>query len=252
MAARRFAATVSYDGTAFAGSQIQANARTVQGVLEEAVARLFGAPSRVRLAGRTDAGVHAVGQVAAWDADTRLPPATIGRALNAHLPEDVAVRDVREVDPGFDPRRWARRRCYRYTLLVAEVREPLLRRFAWHVGPRLDVEAMERAAAALPGRRDFIACSGTLPPGRSSVRTVFRAGWEPDGCLLRFEIEADAFLPQMVRRLVGALVRIGRGRDTVEEFVERLHAGAPASIGPTAPPWGLCLWSVSYDEGYKP
>jgi len=252
VAAKRFAATVSYDGTAFAGSQIQANARTVQGVLEEAVARLFGAHSRVRLAGRTDAGVHAVGQVAAWDAETRLPPATIGRALNAHLPEDVAVRDVREVDPRFDPRRWARRRCYRYTLLVSEARQPLLRQVAWHVGARIDVEAMERAAAALPGRRDFIACSGPLPPGRSSVRTVFRAGWEREGCLLRFEIEADAFLPQMVRRLVGALVRVGRGRDTVEEFVERLHAGEPGSIGPTAPPWGLCLWSVSYDEGYTP
>jgi len=250
VALRRFAATVSYDGAAFAGSQLQPNARTVQGVLEEAVERLFGTPPRVRLAGRTDAGVHAVGQVAAWDADTRLDPATIGRALNALLPEDVAVRDVREPDPRFDPRRWARRRRYRYTLLVARERQPLLRRTTWHVGPGLDVAAMQRTADALVGRRDFAACAGPLPAGRSSIRTIYLAAWRSDGCCLLFDIEADAFLPQMVRRIVGALVQVGRGRLSTEQFCELLRQAKPATIGPAAPAHGLCLWSVSYDEGY--
>ncbi|GBD23863.1 tRNA pseudouridine synthase A [bacterium HR29] len=251
MALRRFAATVSYDGAAFAGSQLQPNARTVQGVLEEAAQRLFGVPTRVRLAGRTDAGVHARGQVAAWDADTRLDPETIGRALNALLPEDVAVRCVRETDPRFDPRRWARRRSYRYTLLTSPERQPLLRRVAWHVGPGLEVAAMQSAAEALVGRRDFAACSGPLPAGRSSVRTVYRAAWRSEGCCLLFEIEADAFLPQMVRRIVGALVQVGRGRLTAEQFSELLRQATPCSMGPAAPPHGLCLWSVSYDEGYE-
>lgn len=251
MAVRRFAAKVSYDGRAFAGSQLQPNARTVQGVLEEAAARLFGVRTRVRLAGRTDAGVHAVGQVAAWDAETRLDPATIGRALNALLPDDIAVRDIREVDPRFDPRRWARRRCYRYMLLTTRERQPLLRDIAWHVGPGLDLPAMMRATEALPGRRDFAACSGPLPSGRSTVRTVHRAAWHSDGCCLLFEIEADAFLPHMVRRLVGALVRVGRGRLAVEQFRELLQEAKLATIGPVAPAHGLCLWSVSYDEGYE-
>lgn len=249
MAVRRFAAIVSYDGTAFAGSQLQPNVRTVQGVLEEAAERLFGCPTRVRLAGRTDAGVHAIGQVAAWDADTRLDPATITRALNALLPDDVALRDVREVDSSFDPRRLARRRHYRYAIAVSPERQPLVRRVAWQLAPRLDLEPMEAATALLPGRRDFAACSGPVPPGKSTVRTVFRAGWHSDGCCLLFDIEADAFLPQMVRRLVGALVQVGRGRLTTEQFRELLYQAKPSSIGPVAPAHGLCLWSVSYDEG---
>jgi tRNA pseudouridine38-40 synthase len=252
--AKRFAATVSYDGTKFVGSQIQPNGRTVQAELEQAVQALFGAPVRVALAGRTDSGVHAVGQVAAF---TEPPPggrfdaATVGRALNAHLPEDVAVRHVREVPEDFDPRRWARRRHYRYTVWNAEARSPLLRDRAWHAGGSLDVPAMDAAARALQGRRDFIACSGQIEAGRTSVRTVFSAGWRRDGCALLFDIEADAFLPQMVRRLVGAQVRIGRGTLEMEEFVRSLERADPGSIGPTAPALGLCLQRVDYDEGYR-
>jgi tRNA pseudouridine38-40 synthase len=224
----------------------------VQQELEDAAGKLFGAECRIALAGRTDAGTHARGQVAAVTAVTRLDEATIGRALNAHLPQDVAVRDVRHVDAGFDPRRWARRRAYRYTLTMATTRQPLMRRQAWHVPGRLDLEAMQKAADALPGRRDFRACSGPVEPGRTTVRTVFRAGWSSQGCTVLFDIEADAFLPQMVRRLVGAQVRIGRGSATVEEFALHLHNAEFASIGPTAPAHGLCLEQVWYDEGYLP
>ena len=247
--AKRFAATVSYDGTEFVGSQRQPNGRTVQEELESAAAALFGAPTRVELAGRTDSGVHASGQVAALSAETRLDAATVRRALNAHLPEDVAVRDVREAPAGFDPRRWARRRWYRYTINNG-ARDPLTRRTAWHVEGNLDLAAMQSAASALTGKQDFIACSGKLEEGRTSVRTVFATGVTCQGECYLFDIEADAFLPQMVRRLTGALVRIGRDAHHVEEFVRLLRQAEPGSIGPTAPPHGLCLQRIWYDEGY--
>lgn len=250
MTARRFAATVSYDGAGFAGSQRQADDRTVQEELETAARALFGEPVRVELAGRTDSGVHAIGQVAAFSAQTALDAATVGRALNAHLPEDVAVRNVRDVAPGFDPRRWARRRRYCYTLWNHEARAPLMRRTAWHVRGRLDREAMQQAADALQGRQDFMACSGRLEEGRTSVRTVFTAGWRCESGALLFDIEADAFLPQMVRRLTGAMVRVGRGTLAVEEFVRLLRQAEPGTLGPVAPAHGLCLQRVWYDEGY--
>ena len=250
MTAKRFAATVSYDGSGFAGSQRQANDRTVQAELETAAAALFGAAVRVELAGRTDSGVHAVGQVAALTAVTRLEAQTVGRALNAHLPEDVAVRDVREVVAGFDPRRWARRRWYRYTIWHSEARAPLKRRTAWQIEGSLDLPAMQQAAEALAGRQDFLACSGPLEAGRTSVRTVFNAGWRCEGDAMLFDIEADAFLPQMVRRVVGALVRVGRNTLEVEEFAGLLRQAQPGSLGPTAPAHGLCLEHVWYDEGY--
>lgn len=250
MTAKRFAATVSYDGAKFVGSQKQANGRTVQGDLERAAAALFGTRLRVDLAGRTDSGVHAIGQVAAFTAETRHDAATVGRALNAHLADDVAVRDVREVPLDFDPRRWARRRWYRYTIWNGEARQPLLRRTAWFVQARLDLSAMQRAAEALVGTHDFRACSGPLEEGRTSVRTVFKAGWHSNNCVLLFDIEANAFLPQMVRRIVGALVEVGRGALEVEEFERRLHEARPGTLGPTAQPQGLCLWRVWYDEGY--
>ena len=251
MSATRFAATVSYDGTAFAGSQIQPNARTVQETLESAAAVLFGSPTRVELAGRTDAGVHAIGQVAALTAETRHEAATVGKALNANLPEDVAVRAVREVPADFDPRRWARRRWYRYTIANGESREPLTRRNAWYIEGNLDLRAMQAGAIALAGKKDFGAFSGPLEPGRTSVRTVFSAGWSCEGSTLLFDIEADAFLPQMVRRIVGGLIRVGRQTATVEEIVRLLEQAAPGTMAQVAPAHGLCLQRVWYDEGYS-
>jgi tRNA pseudouridine38-40 synthase len=189
--------------------------------------------------------------VAAFSALTRLDASTIRRALNAHLPGDVAVRDVREVRGEFDPRRWARKRHYRYVVTNGEARSPLLRRNAWYREGTLDIDAMQRAADHLPGRRDFAACSGPIEDGRSPVRTILSATWRRESCALLFDIEADAFLPQMVRRLVGAMVRIGHGSATVKEFGELLEAAAMGTIGPTAPPHGLYLLQVSYDEGYR-
>jgi tRNA pseudouridine38-40 synthase len=252
VAATRFAATVSYDGEEFSGSQRQGNRRTVQGELERALAAITGDHARVDLAGRTDTGVHAIGQVAAFTVGTRLDAETAGRALNAHLARDVAVRDVRTVAGDFDPRRWARRRGYRYTIWNARERSPLVRRTAWHVEGDLDRVAMEDAAAVLTGTHDFRACSGPLEPGRTSVRTVFSAGWRGEGQTLQFDIEADAFLPHMVRRIAGVLVKAGRGAITAEELARLLEQAKRGTLGPTAPAHGLCLRYVHYDEGYLP
>ncbi len=250
MTATRFAVKVTYLGAGFAGSQRQANDRTVQQELETAAARLFGTDIRVAMAGRTDSGVLAVGQVAAFTAETLLNARTVERALNAHLPFDVAVREASEVPLDFNPRHWARKRSYRYTILQGEPRDPLLRDRTWHVREPLDASVMNEAAAALLGTHDFRACSAPLEPGRNPVRTVTLASWQRDGRLLTFDIEAEAFLPQMVRRIVGGLARTGRGAQSRETFARLLEAAAPGSIGPTAPPQGLSLQRVWYEEGY--
>lgn len=190
--------------------------------------------------------------MAAFTADTRLEPATIGRALNALLPEDVAVRAVRAVPPGFDPRRWARRRWYRYTIANGESRDPIARRYAWFIEGPLDEPAMQALAQAFVGRRNFSAFAGKLEPGRSPVRTVFTTGVHRASDALHVDIEADAFLPQMVRRIVAALVRVGRHAATQEEIVSLLEQARPGSFAHVAPAKGLCLERVWYDEGYQP
>ena len=246
----RFAATVSYDGAAFYGSQRQPGVRTVQAELEAAAEALFGEVTRVDLAGRTDTGVHATGQVAALTVDTVHDAATVERALNAHLPEDVAVRQVAEVPAGFDPRRWARRRWYRYAMLLSAARLPLLRRTSWRVGRRLDVESMQTAASSLLGQHDFRSCAGPLDEGRSPVRTVNEARLSHEDALLWFDVEADAFLPQMVRRIVGGLVRVGRASLSPAQFSSLLGRAETGLIGPPGAAQGLCLQRVWYDEGY--
>lgn len=190
--------------------------------------------------------------MAAFTAVTRLEAATIGRALDALLPEDVAVRAVREVPAEFDPRRWARRRQYRYTIANGEARDPLARRYAWYLGGTLDLPAMQHLAAAFVGRRNFSAFAGRLEPERSPVRTVFATGVHRSGDWLLVDIEADAFLPQMVRRIVAALVRVGRHAATEEEIVSLLEQARPGSFTYVAPARGLCLERVWYDEGYTP
>jgi tRNA pseudouridine38-40 synthase len=191
--------------------------------------------------------VHAAGQVAAFTAETRLDEGIIQRALDALLASDVAVKDLKEVDQAFDPRRWARKRWYRYTVFRAETRDPLWRRFAWHVPEPLNLEAMRRGSELFVGTKDFSACASPIGPGRTSIRTVTVANWEASGCFLRFDIEANAFLPQMVRRLVGSLVLLGRGRLRMPELERLLAERVPATLGPPAPAAGLCLERVSYE-----
>jgi tRNA pseudouridine38-40 synthase len=253
--ARRLALLLEYDGSDFSGSQLQPERRTVQGTLEEAVRALTGAPPdgvgpRVAFAGRTDAGVHALGQVAAFDTTSTLEVGTVRRALNHLLPEDVAVRAVAEVAPGFDPRRHAVGRTYRYAIRHGAPRSPLRRAREWHRGGTLDLEAMARAAATLPREVwDWAAFAGPVPDGYPTLRTLRRCDVQRVGeQRVVVTMEADGFLPHQVRRTVGALVRVGSGGLSVEEFAGLIE-GAPSSAGPTAPPQGLVLCSVAYPPG---
>lgn len=250
-APRRLALLVEYDGTAFAGSQAQpADQRTVQQTLETAIEAFTGETQRVRLAGRTDTGVHALGQVVTLDTRTSHSPARFRRALNHFLPSDVAVRSACVAPSDFEPRRHATSRLYRYVIEDGRPRSPLTRQLAWQRDDPLDSEAMAEAASLLPRtRRDWSAFAGHLPAGRSTVRTLLRC--EARRCSPhRIEVwmEADAFLPHQVRRTVGALERVGSGRLTPSAFA-RLVEAPPASAGPAAPPQGLTLIAVRYPPG---
>jgi tRNA pseudouridine38-40 synthase len=241
----RVRAVVAYDGTDYQGFQRQINGPTVQEALEIALARVTGKETVVLAAGRTDSGVHAEGQVIAFDSEWRHPLEVLQRALNAVLPKDVAVRDVTQVAADFHPRYAARSRCYRYTVYNAPVRSPLVRRTSLHVPQRLDVEAMQRAAQVLVGEHDF-AAFGRPPQGENTVRRVLRAEWHGEALWLVFDIEANAFLTRMVRSLVGTMLEVGRGRMTVEAFEQVLISRDRSQAGPTAPPQALCMVRVVY------
>lgn len=240
-AAPRFRATVEYDGTEFAGFQLQAGARTVQGVLEAALARLnSGIRQPVDGAGRTDAGVHATGQVIAFTYAGRLSAEALTVALNGLLPKDVAVRDVRRAPAGFHPRYAARYREYRYSIWDGP-RSPLRERTALLVRPRLDVDAMARAAVAFEGRHDFSAFGGSDP---QPVRTVHRVRVRRAGDLITIDVRADAFLRGMVRRMVAALLAVGRGAMPEGSIAGLLAGATPALDGAAAAAKGLSLRRV--------
>jgi tRNA pseudouridine38-40 synthase len=241
---RRFRATVEYDGTDFAGFQVQRRGvRTVQGELEAALARLSdGARQPVDGAGRTDAGVHAAGQVIAFTYAGRLDGAALEAALNGQLPSDVAIRDLRRVAPGFHPRRAARYREYRYTVWNGP-RSPLRERQSLWIRVPLDAAAMERAGQAFVGRHDFSAF-GTVVEDRTPVRTVHAVRVRRQGSLVTIDVRADAFLRGMVRRIVAVLLEVGDGTMTEQEVREALAARVPARNGAAAPARGLCLRRV--------
>ncbi len=237
----RFRARVEYDGTDFAGFQLQPNARTVQGELEAALARLNrGERVTVDGAGRTDAGVHAVGQVIAFTYPGGLPAPRLLRAVNAQLPPDVAVRDLRRAPAGFNPRHAARYREYRYTVWNGP-RSPVHERFALGVRAPLDIAAMASAGSVLEGRHDFSAFGGT---GRSPVRTVFMVRVRKEGRLVTIDVRANAFLRGQVRRMVAALLEVGAGRIDEAALRAALAGREPALNGAAAPPQGLCLRRV--------
>jgi tRNA pseudouridine38-40 synthase len=243
----RYRALIEYDGTDFLGFQRQATGRTVQGTLETALAAIGWRGKAVLGAGRTDSGVHAAGQVVAFDFGWQHGTADLLRALNANLPADIAVQAVDACPADFHPRYSARGRVYRYTLYNQPVRSPLAARYSWQVWPRLDLAALQAAGAFLVGQHDF-ATFGTDPErGENTVRTVTRAEWSAaPGGWLRFEIQAEAFLFRMVRSLVGALRRVGQGELSGDSFGALLRARDRAQCPPIAPPQGLCLVEVVY------
>ncbi len=245
----RVRAKVAYDGTEFFGFQRQANARTVQGEIESALEKVTGRQAGVIGAGRTDAGVHATGQVISFEIDWRHSMEALTKAINITLPEDVAVRELAECSADFHPRFDARSRTYEYTVIAGGVKQPLMRRVAWQVERNPDLALMNSAAAHLTGSHDF-AAFGSAPSGReeeTTVRDVKRAEWRESGSgALVFSIEANAFLFRMVRRLVLALVRVGHAQLSANEFLEILESRDAQRIKGLAPACGLCLVDVKY------
>lgn len=239
---------VEYEGTAYQGWQVQPGGPTVQAILEQALATALREPVRVRGAGRTDAGVHACGQVAAVPV-TRVPADLdrLRKSLNALTPDDVSIRELTIADDAFDPRRHARSRVYEYRIWHAPVPSPFWRRFAWHFPYPLDVDAMAAAAATLVGEHDFAAfCAADAEPVRTTVRRVLDSSLRRDGSLVEYRVEANAFLKHMVRNIVGTLVEVGRGARTPDAMAALLAGRDRTRAGATAPPHGLALVAVRY------
>jgi tRNA pseudouridine38-40 synthase len=239
----RLRLTLEYDGTGFRGWAAQPGLRTVEGELRRALGELFDAVSSLAVAGRTDAGVHATGQVASVDVEGGPPPARAAEALNAALPDDVSVVDAVEAAPDFHARHSAVSRAYRYRIFRRRAPSPFEARRSWWLPRRLDPEALQRSADLLLGEHDFRAFTPTETQHEVFRRVVLMARWFERGDHLDFEIEADSFLRHMVRTLVGTQV------DHPPERVAALLGGAERSeAGRTAPPWGLYLERVSYPD----
>jgi tRNA pseudouridine38-40 synthase len=242
----RLWAKVEYDGTDFAGFQIQAGGRTVQGEMERALETVTGRATRVAGAGRTDRGVHARGQVIGFEVEWRHSLSDLHRALNAVLADDVVVIEIGPAPDGFHPRFSAVRRAYRYTILNQPIRSPLAGRTAWHVARWLDVGQMAEASHSLLGRQDW-STFGRPTHGENRVRWVNRAEWCEERPFLTFDIQANAFLYRMVRSIVGTLVLVGWGELEPQEFAAMLAARDRSLVKQVAPPQGLCLLRVDYD-----
>jgi len=241
--------TLAYDGTDFNGWQTQPGYRTVQETLETAIAAVTSEERiRVNASGRTDAGVHAVGQVVNFYSATLLPADGLLRAVNAHLPADVVVSQAVDVPQAFDANRDARRKLYRYVIHDGPVPSPFLRRYACQSRHRLDADAMRRAARALEGRHDFHSFETDWPNRMSSVRTVSHLGVSRFGDWIWIDLEADGFLYNMVRAIAGTLMNVGRGYWPEDQVAEILRAEDRTQAGPTAPAHGLFLMRVSYEE----
>ena len=231
--------------------QYQSGRRTVQEVVEKALRQLGWQGVHIQAAGRTDTGVHASGQVVAFDLEWKHSMEKLCLALNAHLPPDVAARRARPVHPEFNPRRSAISRTYRYHLFYEEGRDPLRERYAWRVWPPADTAKAQQAAEVLIGRHDFAAFGSPPKPGNSTVRTVLAAGWQQNGSSAVFEVTADAFLYHMVRRMVALQVTVGQGRHSLEEVHSLLDqpSGPDArlvKVQVMAEPQGLFLTEVCY------
>ena len=245
---RRIALVLEYDGTHYAGFQLQAELPTIQSALETAVERLTGAVTRIHGAGRTDAGVHAEGQVACFDTECQLTTDRIIGGLNHYLRQDVAVQVAYDVDEDFDPRRHATSRVYRYSMLEGRARSPLRERTSYHVGRQMDVAAMNTALASLQGQRDFAPFCGNLPTG-STVRQMYRTQvWRQEGDEVCLELEANAFIHQQVRRIAGAVLDVGLGKMTIEDLKTLADSGVHGSAAHVLPARGLCLRRVAYND----
>ncbi len=239
---------ITYDGTDFSGWQRQPDRRTVQQVLEAAIGRLTGIEAPTNASGRTDAGVHALGQVIHFYTVSKHPTAVFVKALNAMLPPDVRVKAAWDMPQSFHATLDAKSKMYRYVIDNGPIADPFRLRYSDHVYLPLDVEAMNRAAQALAGRHDFHSFETNWPNRTSSVRTIYRIEVLRHGSDVHLEVEADGFLYNMVRAITGTLVQVGIGRWAETMVAEALIAEDRRAAGPTAPPQGLYLVHVRYDS----
>ena len=238
---------VQYDGSDFVGWQRQGKGESVQGLIEQALAIIDGAPVTLHGAGRTDAGVHAMGQVASARMTSPIEDWQLVRALNAHLPESIRVTELTTVPDEFHARFSATAKTYQYRIWNGRTVPPFIRRYAWHVIEPLDVMKMQQASQAIPGEHDFAAFRSARGVNHSTVRELTSAGWRREGeATLVFEIDGKGFLRYMVRSLVGTLVEIGRGQRPVEDIGRLLEAPDRSQAGRTAPARGLFLMKVEY------
>ncbi|MBN2809884.1 MAG: tRNA pseudouridine(38-40) synthase TruA [Deltaproteobacteria bacterium] len=240
--------TIAYDGTAYHGWQVQPNGLTIQEELETTARRFTGEQQLMAGSGRTDAGVHAWGQVASWSYGGRLAPERIQGAFNSLLPADIRVRRVEEMGPAFHARKSARSKTYLYIIDNAPQANPFLRRYAWHIHQPLDLKALNQAAALLVGRHDFLSFKAADGKTLTSERTILQARWCRRGFSLFFFIKGNGFLKNMVRIIVGTLVDFGRGKSAPSEMSAIISARRRSAAGITAPAHGLILRSVAYAE----
>jgi tRNA pseudouridine38-40 synthase len=245
---RNIRLTLAYDGSEFWGWQVQASGRTVQGVIEEALARMHGHPVRIQGAGRTDTGVHAIGQVANFHTDLdSIEGARWCLALNSYLPHDVRALASREAEPEFNAKDCARLRAYAYYLYAAPIGPPHLRRYCWKIVRRPDVAALNRLAAVLLGDHDFTTFAAAGDPGKSKVRRVVSACFHPEGPFLVFRIAATSFVWKMVRSLLGTMLEYEKEGRAPADFAAALEARDRQRAGTSAPARGLFLEHVVYD-----
>lgn len=242
-----YSAVIEYDGSDFLGFQAQAQGRTIQGELEKALARLTQAPIRVIGSGRTDAGVHALGQVIAFRSAWRHSPADLHRGLNALLPPDISVHTLTPAPPHFHPRFSASERWYRYQIGAWPGHSPLRARYAWEIDQELDLTKMNQAAAQLIGSHDF-ATFGQPPQGEITIRIVSEVVWRTHGEYLLCDLRANAFLRHMARNIVATLVWVGQGRLTPGDVAFLLAQRRRSASAPPAPPQGLILMAVTYPD----
>ena len=243
---RNIKLTIHYDGSGYHGWAAQPDARTVQGVITEAIEKLCGCNVKVSGASRTDAGVHALGQVANIRIDTPVPTENLAKALTRILPENIAVVEAVDIDDGFDAISDTKSKLYRYAICTDPARPVLKIKQCWHRPGPLDIEEMNKAAELLIGRKDFKSFAAAADERKSSVRTITRCDVESKDGWIYVYVQADGFLYNMVRNMVGTLVEVSRGRWRPEKITEILEAKDRSAAGPIAPAAGLCLMKIDY------
>ena len=245
---KRYKMIVGYDGTNYNGFAIQPNGITIQGILNESIAKIVQHEVRTLGAGRTDAGVHAKGQCCIFDSDTKIPVYKLGLAINSQLPKDIAVKTIEEVSMDFQPRFGAKRKTYRYQIINSSIRDPFLYKYAMSYPHKLDIELMKKAAYEIVGEHDFACFCSSGSTVKDTVRTIYSIDIKKEEDLITIDICGNGFLYNMVRIIVGTLLRVNEDKITIEDIGKLIESKDRNLAGPTAPPQGLMMMNIVYDD----